>query len=42
MYITPKCVMFCDVDVWEVGVCGVPHASQNTLASIESYHGATK
>ncbi len=27
---------------WMVGLCQVPHSNQDTLISIESYHGALK
>ncbi len=42
MYIRPKGFIYCDVEMWMVGVHQVPHASQNTQANIEAYHGAIK
>jgi hypothetical protein len=32
--------MFMFVELWMVGVRKMPHSSQDTQASIESYHGA--
>jgi hypothetical protein len=34
--------MYCDVEVWMVGVHQVPHINQDPQASIEAYHGAIK
>jgi len=42
IYVLPNGSIYCDVEVWMVGIHRVPHENQNTQANIEAYHGIIK